>query len=222
MDFETFITSLLRFIQSSDNAYFVLYAVATCLFTQIAKKLFVSKVKVDVLHKFDFAVVLPFVFGAVFSVLDVICVRRVKVFDCNVVSSAVVNAAAIGALASTVFKLISSFNGDKLSKLMTDDVFAIFYAQLMYFGNAREQLLSKQLTLKQFYNEVKLIASNAVGIYNSDADEEAKRQSLAKLLSGIIDENSVDTCVNGLHKAMLNYVEKTARTDKKSVTDKTK
>lgn len=216
MDLETFVESLLRFIQSSDNAYFVLYAVLTCALSQVAKKLFVNKVKVDVLHKFDFAVVLPFVFGALFAVLDVFCVKRVTVFDCKVATSLVVNAAAIGALASTVFKLISSLSGDKLSKLMTDDVFAIFYLQLLYFGNARQQLLSKAITLKQFASEVKLIAANAVDIYKTEDSEEVKRQNLVKLLSGIIDENSVNTCVNSLHKAMVNYTANTTESDKQN------
>lgn len=222
MDFETFVESLLRFVQSSDNAYFVLYAVATCVLSQIAKKLFVSKVKVDVLHKFDFAVVLPFVFGAVFAVLDVFCVKHVEVFDCKTIGSLLVNAAAIGALATTVFKLISSCNGDKLSRLLCDDAFAIFYAQLMYLGNAREQLLSKSITLKQFYNEVKLISANAVDIYKQDLAEEAKRQKLAQLLAGIIDENSVNTCVNSLHKALLNYVAKTCKASKTDSADNAK
>lgn len=213
MDFETFVTSLMRFIQSGDNAYFVIYAVLTCILTQIFKKLFVNKVKVDVLHKFDFAVVLPFIFGAIFAVVDVVCVKRANAFSCQLVGSVAVNAAAIGALASTVFKLVSSLSGDKLSRLLTDDAFAIFYSQLMYFGNAREQLLSKKLTLKQFANEVKLVATNAVDIYKQDCEEEVKRQNLAKLLAGIIDENSVNTCVNSLHKAMLNYAEKTAQAD---------
>lgn len=214
MDFEAFVESLLRFIQSSDNAYFVLYAIATCILTQIVKKLFVNTVKVDVLHKFNFAVVLPFIFGAVFAVLDVFLIERVKVFDCNVAVGLIVDSAAIGALASTVFKLVSSLSGDKLSKLMADDIFAIFYFQLMYFGNAREQLLDKTLSLKQFANEVKLLATNAVDIYKSDLSEEEKRLKLVTLLSGIIDENSVNTCVNSLHRAMLGYIEKTAKSVK--------
>ena len=216
MDFETFITSLLRFVQSGDNAYFVLYAVLTCLLTQLAKKLFVNKVKVDILHKFDFAVVLPFIFGAVFAVVDVFCVKGVNAFSCNLLASVAVNAAAIGALASAVFKFVSSFNGDKLSRLLTDDAFAVFYTQLLYFGNAREQMLSKNLTLKQFANQVKLVSANAVDIYKSDVEKKKKRQKLAKLLAGIIDENSVNTCVNGLHKAMLNYVQKTAPSKKQN------
>lgn len=213
MDFEAFLESLFRFIQNGGNAYFAAYALLTCLLTQIVKKLFVNKVKVDVLHKFDFAVALPFVFGAVFAVVDVLCVRRVSSFDCRVVTDAVINAATIGALATTVFKLISSMSEGKLSRLMRDDAFAIFYSQLMYFGNAREQLLNKSVTLKQFATEVKLVATNAVDIYKSEGDEESKRQSLAKLLGGIIDENSVNTCVNSLHKAMLNYVAKFDKTD---------
>lgn len=216
MDFETFLESLFRFIQNGGNAYFVVYALITCLLTQVVKKLFVSKVKVDVLHKFDFAVVLPFIFGAIFAVVDVFCVKRVTVFDCRLVVDLAVNTATIGALATTVFKLISSLSGGKLSRLLSDDVFAIFYSQLMYFGNAREQLLNKSITLKQFVTEVKLVATNAVDIYKQDCSEEAKLKNLAKLLAGIIDEKSVNTCVNSLHKAMLNYVAKATDTDKQN------
>lgn len=217
MDFETFIESLLRFIQSSDNAYFVMYALATCVLSQVAKKLFVNKVKVDVLHKFDLAVVLPFVFGAIFAVVDVFCVKPTIARDCiRVVVDVMVDTAAIGALASTIFKMCSSFSGQKLSKLMTDDVFAMFYTQLLYYGNVRQQMLDKTLTLKTFVDQVKLVAANAVDIYKADADEEAKRQKLATLLSGVIADDSVAACVNVLHKALSNYVEKTGKTAQKA------
>lgn len=219
MDFETFIESLFRFIQNGGNAYFVLYALATCAITQVAKKLFVNKVKVDVLHKFDFAVILPFIIGTLFAVLDAFCVRRVGNFDCGEVVGVAVNAAAIGALASSAFKLFSSLSGQKLSHLLTDDVFAMFYSQLMYFGSAREQLLSKRITLKQFVSEVKLIAANAVDIYKQDCDEETKRVKLAQLLTGIIEESSVAACVNVLHKAMLNCVKISSRTVKADKTE---
>lgn len=214
MDFETFIEALLRFIQSSDNAYFVMYAVATCILTQIAKKLFVNKVKVDVLHKFDFAVVLPFVFGTVFAAVDVFCVKRVTTNCAKVIADLAIDTAAIGALATTIFKLVSSLSGQKLSKLLSDDVFAMFYTQLMYYGNAREQLLSKSLTLKSFIDQVKLVAANAVDIYKAETDEETKRQNLAKLLAGVIADDSVCACVNVLHKALSNYVDRTTKTDK--------
>lgn len=216
MDFETFFESLFRFIQSSDNAYFVLYAAMTCALTQVFKKLFVSKVKVDILHKFDWAVAFPFIFGAIFAVLDVFAVKRVGYVSLKVASDVLVNAAAIGALASTIFKLFSSLSGKKLSSLMTDDVFGMFYTQLLYYGNIREQLTNKELTLSSFVDEVKLVASNALTIYKADCDEETKRQNLAKLLTGIIDEQSVNTCVNTLNKALLNYVASKAKADVKT------
>lgn len=214
MDFETFIDALLRFLKSGDNAYFVMYAVATCALSQVAKKLFVNKVKVDVLHKFDFAVVLPFIFGAVFAVLDVFCFKRVRCFTAKVIVDVVVNAAAIGALASAIFKLASSISGNKLSRLLSDDVFAMFYTQLMYYGNVREQLLSKTLTFKSFLDQVKLVAANALDIYKTEDSEEIKRQNLAKLLAGVIADDAVNTCVNVLHKALIAYVERTNKTDK--------
>ena len=214
MDFETFIDALLRFLKSSDNAYFVMYAVATCALSQVAKKLFVNKVKVDVLHKFDFAVVLPFIFGAVFAVVDVFCVKRVSHVTAKVIVDVAVDAAAIGALASTIFKLISSLGGSKLSRLLSDDVFAMFYTQLMYYGNVREQLLSKTLTFKSFLDQVKLVAANALDIYKTEDAEETKRQNLAKLLTGVIADDTVNTCVNVLHKALIAYVERTTKTDK--------
>lgn len=216
MDFETFFTSLLRFLQSSDNAYYVMYATATCVLTQIAKKLFVNKVKVDVLHKFDFAVVLPFIFGAVFAVLDVFCVKRVRAFNAKIAMDLTVNCAAIGALSSTIFKLVSSLSGQKLSKLLSDDVFGMFYTQLIYYGNVREQLISGSVTLKQFANEVKLVACNALDIYKADGVEEEKRRKLAALLTGIIDENSVNACVNVLNKALINYVAATQNKSSKN------
>ena len=81
MDFEVFIESLLKLFNNGDNAYFVLYAVVTCLLTQVLKKLFVNKVKVDVLHKFDFAVILPFVLGLVFAVADVFWFGGIRYFS---------------------------------------------------------------------------------------------------------------------------------------------
>ena len=42
MDFETFVESLFGFIKNSENYYFLFYALATCLLSQIAKMLFVN------------------------------------------------------------------------------------------------------------------------------------------------------------------------------------
>ena len=207
MDFATFVSSLLNLMSSSDSAYFVSYALATCLLTQLVKKLFVSKVKVDVLHKFDFAVVLPFIFGLIFAVVDAFFVKK-SVFDCAVVLRIVVNCATIGALSSASFRFVSSLSGQNLASLMKNDVFGVFYTQLLYFGNVRQQMLDKTLTMKDFIAEVKLISANAVEIYKSDDNVDVKRTRLAKLLSGIVDEKSIETCINAVNQALNCYVAK--------------
>ena len=207
MDFATFISSLLRYISNSDGAYFIMYAVATCLLTQLVKKLFISKVKVDVMHKFDFAVVLPFIFGLCFAVIDVFLVKRL-VFSLTVALSAAVNCISIGAMASVIFKFVSSLSGQSLYSLMKNDVFGVFYTQLLYFGNVRQQMLDKTLTMKDFIAEVKLLSANAVDIYKSEDNIDVKRTRLAKLLAGIVDEKSIETCINALNQALNNYTSK--------------
>ena len=215
MDFEEFIKSLFRLLQNGDNAYFVIYAVATCLLTQALKKLFVNKVKVDVLHKFDVAAVLPFVLGLVFAVTDAFAVKGIRYFNLNVAAAIAVNAATVGALATALFKLISSLSGKSLNSLMKDDLFGMFYTQLLYYGNVRAQLLSKTLSMQDFLAQVKLLAANADKIYSQDLTEDDKRRKLAELLSGVVDEQSVAACVNVLNKALINRAEQ-------SKTDKTK
>lgn len=215
MDFEEFIKSLFRLLQNGDNAYFVIYAVATCLLTQALKKLFVNKVKVDVLHRFDVAAVLPFVLGLVFAVTDAFAVKGIRYFNFNVAAAIIVNAATVGALATALFKLVSSLSGRSLNSLLKDDLFGMFYTQLLYYGNVREQLLGKTLTMQDFLAQVKLLAANADKIYAQDLSEDDKRRKLAELLSGVVDEQSVSACVNVLNKALINRAAQ-------SKTDKTK
>ena len=208
MDFEIFIESLFKLLTDGDNAFFVIYAVATCLLTQVLKKLFVNKVKVDVLHKFDAAVLIPFVLGAVFAVVDVFAVKGVRTFDCKIALNLLVNAATIGALATALFKLVSSLSGKSLNSMMKDDVFGMFYTQLLYYGNVRRQLTDKTASMSDFVAQVKLLAANAKSIYSADASEDDKRQRLTELLSGIIDSDSIATCVNALNKALINLTDK--------------
>lgn len=218
MDFEIFIESLFKLLKESDNAYFVIYAAVTCLLTQAVKKVFVNKVKVDVMHKFDFAVLLPFIFGAVFAVTDVYAVNGVRYFDCNIALNLLVNAATIGALATALFKLLSSMTGKSLSGLMKDDLFGMFYTQLLYYSNVRQQLLDKTTSMSDFVSQVKLLSANAKKIYASDASEDDKRQRLAELLSGIIDGESIATCINALNKALINMTEQ-SKSDKQNKTE---
>ena len=208
MDFETFISSLEAFLAASDSAYFIMYAVATCLLTQLVKKLFVSKFKVDVLHKFDISVVLPFIFGLCFAVLDVFVVKAVSEFSFTLVWRTVVDCVSIGALATAIFKFVSSLSGQSLASLMKNDVFGVFYTQLLYFGNVRQQMLDKTLTMKDFVAEVKLISANAVEIYKTEDNVDVKRARLAKLLAGIVSDTSIEACINALNCALNNYITK--------------
>ena len=208
MDFATFVSLMRQYIVNSDNAYFIVYAVVTCLLTQLLKKLFVNKTKVDVLHKFDFAVVIPFIVGFVFAVLDVYVVQGMRVFNLSIVLRIILSCLAIGALSSTMFKLVKSISGQSLSSLMKSDIFGVFYTQLLYFGNVRQQLINKTITLHDFIEQVKLISANAKSIYASEDSVDSKRCQLAKLLGGIIDEKSIETCINALNEALITYTSK--------------
>ena len=208
MDFANFFNSLWHYLSTSETVYFVAYAVATCLLTQLVKKLFVSKIKVDILHKFDFAVVLPFIFGLGFAALDVYLVKGSRTFNFEIAWCILVNCLSVGALATALFKFVSSLSGKSLASLLKDDVFGVFYTQLLYFGNVRQQMLDKTLTLKDFVAQVKLISANALSIYKSEDSVDVKRSRLAKLLSGIVDEKSIETCINALNQALSNYVSK--------------
>ena len=208
MDFATFVSQVGRYVATSDNAYFVLYAVVTCLLSQLLKKLFVNKTKVDVLHKFDLAVIFPFIVGLVFAVLDVYVVNGVRTFNLAIAFKIIISGIAIGALSSTMFNLVKSISGQSLASLMKNDIFGMFYTQLLYFGNVRQQLVDKTITLQGFIQQVKLISVNAKSIYETDDSVDQKRCRLAKLLSGIIDEKSIETCINALNAALINYTAK--------------
>lgn len=215
MDFETFIQSLFNFIKNCDNAYFLAYAVATCLATQLCKKLFVSKVDVDIKHKFDFAVILPFVFGAVCAVVDQIFVQKVATLTLEVVVDTAVSTATIGALATVIFKFVSSLSGKNMKSILKDDLFGAFYTQLLYFGTMRQKLLSKEMSLADFIASVKIVCQNATEIYNQNISPDDKRRKLADLLRGIIDDQSISACLEVLHQTMQMVTTEKAQTTHK-------
>ena len=202
MDFETFIQSLFNFIKNCDNAYFLVYAIATSLATQLCKKLFVNKVDVDIKHKFDFAVVLPFIFGTVCAVVDEIFVQKVTQFTWAIVADTAVSATTIGALATVIFKFVSSLSGKSMKSILKDDLFGAFYTQLLYFGSLRQKLLSKEMSLTDFVSSVKLVCQNAQEIYAQNITPDEKRRKLADLLKGIVDDQSISACLDVLHQTM--------------------
>ncbi len=202
MDLETFLQSCFSFLKTGDNLYVVVYAVITCILTQVLKKAFVNKVNSDVLHKFDFACIMPFIIGTAFAFCDVFYINKIDADLFGKICSTAVGGATTGALASVIFRFFSSLSGQSLKSLLADDVFGVFYNQLLYFGNVREKLLSKELSMKDFVAEVKLLAENAKVIYAEDISDEEKYARLRTLLLGIVSDESVTTCLGVISRAL--------------------
>lgn len=203
MDFETFAESLLSFLKQSDNLYLVLYAVTTCILTQIVKKLFIDKTKVEVFHQFNVAEILPFLFGVVLAVVDLLFVQR-EPFGWDFVAKVPVTAVAIGALSSVIFKAFSALSGKNLKSLMKDDEFCVFYAQLLFASEIREKLSDGSMSLQDLVQQVQALADSAKEIYadNETSAEEKKAQLLA-LLTTAFGETLAQSCVAVLHSQLL-------------------
>ena len=87
---------------------------------------------------------------------------------------------------------------------MKDDIFGVFYTQLLYFGNARKRLADGTLTLADFIGQVRLIATNATEIYaDAEMTDEVKREKLGKLLSGIVQDSDINACTNVINRALI-------------------
>ncbi len=204
MDFVTFIRSLGLYFADSANAYLLLYAVVTCVLTQICKKLFVDKIKIEILNKFDIAAVIPYIFGVGCACIDVFWVKGVRTFNTEVILQLAVTCITVGAFATLLFKFCSSLSGQSLTSLMRDEVFRTMYNQLIYFGNARKQLLDKTVTLDEFVAQVKQLSQQAQDIFQSDADDAEKRERLKSLLQGNVDEQTLDKCIELLDESLQN------------------
>lgn len=202
MDFETFVEPLFAFLKQSDNLYLVLYAVATCLLTQLIKKLFINKTKVEVLHKFNFAEILPFLFGVVFAVVDLLFVQH-QAFGWDFVAKLLVTALTVGALAAIMFKFASSLSGNSLKSLMKDDAFCVFYTQLLYLGEVRQKLSNNTLSLKEFVAQVKTLAVAAKEIYLASSTEDEKKRQLHALLASKVGAGVADVCSEFLHRQLF-------------------
>lgn len=202
MDFESFVQSLAAFFKESDNLYFVLYAVATCVLTQICKKLFINKAKTEVLHQFDFAEILPFLFGGVFALVDML-VRYVP-FGTEFVGEFFVSAVTIGALATAIFKLFSSLSGKNLKSVLKDETFCIFYAELQILSTIRQKLSDKTISLKTFVSDIRSLAQKAKEIYSeTQTTEETKKQALIDSVTEMFGEEVAEQCGQILHAKLF-------------------
>lgn len=214
MDMEVFIRSVLDFIGKSNNFSYLAYSVLVCVLTEIVKKIFVKKVAVDVMHKFDVAVILPFIFGTLLAFADALCEVGLA-FTVETVYNALVEGLSVGAFATLIFKFGKSISGNSLSNLLKDDVFGIFYTQMLYFGTAKQQMQEGSLTFTEFLQQVQLVASKAQEIYSAEDDDEVKRSKLVQLMGGIVSSQTMSQAVAVIHRALLSHYEK-SETNKKT------
>ena len=122
-------------------------------------------------------------------------------FSAQFVTQLVITAATIGALATVIFKFVSSLSGKSMKSLLKDDVFGVFYTQLLYCGNLRQQLLKGETTLENFVSQVKSLSQSASEIYGTQQTAEEKKAQLRQLLENVLGEDA-DDCVNVLDKAL--------------------
>lgn len=214
MDMEVFIRSVLDFIGKSNNFSYVAYSVVVCVLTEIVKKIFVKKVSVDVLHKFDVAVILPFIFGLILAFLDMFVAVGFSI-NASMVYSAIVEGLSVGAFATLLFKFCKSLQGTSLSNLLKDDVFGIFYTQMLYFGTAKQQMQEGKLSFSEFLQQVSLVASKAEEIYTTSETDDVKRNKLVQLMGGIVNSQTMVQAVSAIHNALIAHYQQ-SNTDSKT------
>jgi hypothetical protein len=142
-------------------------------------------------------------------------VQKVATLSLEVVVDTAVSTATIGALATVIFKFVSSLSGKNMKSILKDDLFGAFYTQLLYFGTMRQKLLSKEMSLADFIASVKIVCQNATEIYNQNISPDDKRRKLADLLRGIIDDQSISACLEVLHQTMQMVTTEKAQTTHK-------
>ena len=200
MDFNTIFESLMALVRHSSGAV-VVYACIVCLLTETVKRLFIPKLKIDLLKKFDPTIIFPFAFGCACSIFHALVVEKTGLsgaFD-----NVIVNGLTIGATATVVYRMLSSLFGDNLKKLQKDNVFNLFYTEMFVYSDVKSKLLEGKTTMKDFVSEVKLIAEKATAIYAADEPSEQKKQRLVVLMSGLIDDGIIYQVADPIHNALI-------------------
>ena len=208
MDFNAIIESLTAIVRHSGSAV-VVYAVVVCILTEIVKKLFIPKLKIDLLNKFDPTIIVPFALGCAASVFHSLAVQGVDLS--SAFENVLVNGLTIGATSTVLYRMFVSVFCENVKKLKKDEIFNLFYTEIFVYSDIKEKLLDGQTTMKDFVSEVKLVSEKAVAIYqNAETDGDEKKQKLVSLMSGLIDDSVIFKAVEPIHNAMLKTFETTA------------
>ena len=200
MDFNTIFESLMALVRHSSLAV-VVYACIVCLLTEIVKRLFIPKLKIDLLKKFDPTIIFPFAFGCVCSVVHALAVEKTGLAEAF--NNIVVNGLTIGATSTVIYRMIKTAFGDNLKKLQKDDVFNLFYTEIFVYSDVKARLLEGKTTMKDFVSEVKLVAEKASAIYATDEPATQKKQRLVVLMSGLIDDGIIYQVADPIHNVLI-------------------
>lgn len=202
MDFETLFRSFAAFLRQSDNAYFLAYAILSCLLTLLCNKLFFRKKSLN-LFGINFVGALPFLFGLAFAAADVFFFHagNGKLYAKFVQTLS--DAALIGAMATVLYDWFCSFGNKNIQKMLSDDAFALVYSQLLYCGGVKERLHSGEITLARFATEAKALADELTKLYSSPVAANERKSRLFQAVSQFVGSNDVSVIVNSLDAAFV-------------------
>ena len=179
----------------------VVYACIVCLLTEVVKRLFIPKLKLDLQNKFDPTIIFPFAFGCCLAVFDAVVVKHVGVQ--GALNTLVVDGLTIGATSTVLYRMFSSMFGNGVKKLQKDEIFAMFYNELFVYSDVKQKLLDGTMNYKTFLTEVSVVSQKAKEIYLQDIASECKKQKLIALMSGLVDDGIIAQIIQPIHNAML-------------------
>lgn len=200
IDFEDALHGILTLIKGGGSDV-IIGAIITCIFTQLIKKIFINKSKIEIFKKFDPSVILPFIIGTICSL--VLSLIEYGTLNFDILYSILVNGLTYGATATVLFKLIWNFSSTNVKKLSKDELFSVIYPQMMLLENIKSKLLSRHLSLADFIIQVKQVVDGTKGIYNTDTDDNLKKLNLIELIHSVTSEIIEDVSIEYLHSQLL-------------------
>jgi hypothetical protein len=199
METEMFFKTILQYFSDGGNLLVLAYAAATLALTQLFKKLFIDRIKVEIYQQFNFATVMPFVFGLIFALLDTFLINRKATLD-TAVYDILFTTAATGALSSVIFKVVKAVSGKSIKEMLKDGTFKTIFCALAVIAEVKDKLYSGEIKLAAFVVKVKTVSDAVKELYSTDAAAD-KRQALADILTDAFGEVPEEV-IDSLHEAL--------------------
>ena len=227
MQFENTLADLLKLFTDAESGVFLLSGALITVLVQVVKNTCINKLKIDLTGKFDPTVLLPFIFGVVFAVVNFFLYKNTFVWP-NSVVEIFVEGLSLGATSVMIYRVFSTFDNKNVKTLCKDGVFNTLYNQLLIVTDLRQQLLTNNVSLVEFLEKLseatagikaiygnknnltceKDVADESNGEQESDKQDEVrenKLECLKTVLSSLLDEKILDGVAETLHKAFEDY-----------------